>query len=269
MKKTFVIIVIAAAMLFAACTEAADMRAGSGTAYTDTVTKPAETAEETDNTQGQSTQEPVRVTEGASGGADDPIPSFDPSLTVLVNFENPISNDPPVVLIAERLTAGNVTCDERRHADWRAVAALDEMLNAAAKEGDFDFVIASAYRLRWEQELLWNNALAEDPDYGKEPHKNPVGTMPPDCSEHRTGLAFDILCESCPRSSQDFINTSEGRWLAENAARFGFILRYPADKQSVTGVKYEPWHYRFVGKDAALYITERGLCLEEFDALRR
>ena len=63
-----------------------------------------------------------------------------------------------------------------------------------------------------------------------------------------------------------FGDTSEAKWLAENAHRFGFILRYPADKTGITGVQYEPWHFRFVGREAATEIYEQGLCLEEYIA---
>ena len=63
---------------------------------------------------------------------------------------------------------------------------------------------------------------------------------------------------------EGFADTKEGKWLKENAARFGFILRYPKDKEAITGTKFEPWHYRYVGVEDATKIMEQGLCLEEY-----
>lgn len=192
-----------------------------------------------------------------------PVPADDPYL-VLVNFEHPIYEEPPVVLICDYLTAGNVYCDPRRHANETAVKALNEMLLAAQEEGDFHFIIASAFRYIWEQQMMWEGKIAENPTYGSDPYNYPVKLMPTNCSEHTTGLAFDILCESCPHSDISYANTPEGRWLAQNAHRFGFILRYPNDKQHITGVQYEPWHFRYVGTEAAEYIYLHSLCLEEY-----
>ncbi len=197
-----------------------------------------------------------------TGAPPSELPTDD--LLVLVNFENPIYEEPPVVLICDHLTAGNVYCDPRRHADERAVEALNEMFLAAEREGDFHFIVSSAFRAIWEQRVLWENKLAESPGYGGDPYNDPVKVMPPNCSEHVTGLAFDILSESCPHSDANFAATGEGLWLAENAHRFGFILRYPRDKQHVTGVQYEPWHFRYVGVAAAERIHRQGVCLEEY-----
>ncbi|MBR6109959.1 MAG: M15 family metallopeptidase [Clostridia bacterium] len=192
-----------------------------------------------------------------------PIPSGDPFL-ILVNFDHQIYEEPPVVLVCDYLTANNVYCDPRRHANETAVKALNEMLLAAEQECDFHFIIASAFRYIWEQQMMWEGKIKEDPTYGSDPYNNPVKLMPTNCSEHTTGLAFDILCESCPHSNPGYELTPEAQWLAQNAHRFGFILRYPNDKQHITGVQYEPWHFRYVGKNAAEYIYEHSLCLEEY-----
>ncbi|MBR3486166.1 MAG: M15 family metallopeptidase [Clostridia bacterium] len=192
-----------------------------------------------------------------------PIPVNDPYL-VLVNFKHPIYEEPPVVLVCDYLTADNVYCDPRRHANETAVKALNEMLLAAETEGEFHFIIASAFRYIREQQIMWERKLKEDPTYGSDPYNNPVKLMPTNCSEHTTGLAFDILCDACPHSDISYANTPEGRWLAQNAHRFGFILRYPNDKQHITGVQFEPWHFRYVGKEAAAYIYSHSLCLEEY-----
>ena len=89
-------------------------------------------------------------------------------------------------------------------------------------------------------------------------------TMPPGCSEHETGLAVDIVATDNQRLDDTQEQTPETIWLHENCWRFGFILRYPAGKEDVTGIDYESWHYRYVGIEAARYLTEQQLTLDEF-----
>ncbi len=193
-----------------------------------------------------------------------PSPASDPFL-VLVNLTHPMYREPQVVNISELLTARNVVCDSRRHADETAIRALNEMFLAAMEEeGSLTFTVASAFRSLKEQDIIWSSKLAEDPGYGK--NGEPLKVMPPACSEHITGLAFDILSPAHPHSDDGFDRTPEGIWLRENAWRFGFVLRYPEDKQDITGVVYEPWHFRYVGKEAARYMYEHGICLEEYPA---
>lgn len=83
--------------------------------------------------------------------------------------------------------------------------------------------------------------------------------LPAGCSEHNAGLAMDIVS-----ASSDFINTKEYKWLCENAYNYGFILRYPEDKTAITGMNFEPWHWRYVGTQAAKEIKEKNQCLEEY-----
>ncbi len=86
----------------------------------------------------------------------------------------------------------------------------------------------------------------------------------PGASEHQLGLALDIVCTSHQDLDEAFADTDAGIWLAQNSYKYGFILRYPKEKEYITGIKYEPWHFRYVGIEAATVITERGLTLEEF-----
>ena len=86
----------------------------------------------------------------------------------------------------------------------------------------------------------------------------------PGKSEHNAGLAADIIEQGNYTLTEDFENTPQFKWLNENAAKYGFILRYPKGKESVTGIIYEPWHYRFVGVYHATKIKDSGLCLEEY-----
>ncbi|MBR4077090.1 MAG: M15 family metallopeptidase, partial [Oscillospiraceae bacterium] len=82
--------------------------------------------------------------------------------------------------------------------------------------------------------------------------------------EHNTGLALDILSTSQVAKNDSAAKSEIGKWLAEHAAEYGFILRYPEDKEDITGHEYCAYHYRYVGKDAAMYIKEKGITLEEF-----
>ena len=86
----------------------------------------------------------------------------------------------------------------------------------------------------------------------------------PGTSEHQTGLATDIVATSHQLLDDSQAETAEQQWLMENCWKYGFILRYPLGKSEYTGIIYEPWHYRYVGKEVAQYITENELCLEEY-----
>ena len=81
----------------------------------------------------------------------------------------------------------------------------------------------------------------------------------PGTSEHSLGLAVDLNS-----LEESFEQTAQFKWLIEHCAEYGFILRYPKDKEDITGISYEPWHYRYVGEDHAAKIMEQGLCLEEY-----
>lgn len=142
---------------------------------------------------------------------------------------------------------------------------LREMLHAAKAEGvAHDYYLVNAYRDQYTQWNMWRKRLASNPHYGDDPYGHPVGTMPGDASEHCSGLAIDITSMNYTYVYTGYGTTAEAKWMKDNAHRFGFILRYPADKEHITGVHYEPWHFRYVGVEAATEIWERGLCLEEY-----
>ena len=86
----------------------------------------------------------------------------------------------------------------------------------------------------------------------------------PGTSEHQLGLAVDIISNVHPELDESWAQTEEAEWLKENCADYGFILRYPPDKSGITGIVWEPWHFRYVGEEAAQYIMENDLCLEEY-----
>lgn len=134
-----------------------------------------------------------------------------------------------------------------------ALNAYYELKNDAKSEG-LSYTIISDFRPYSSQKRIYNNYVARD---GKKEADR--YSARPGHSEHQTGLAFDLNS-----LSQSFENTAEGKWLAENCYKYGFIIRYPKGKESVTGYMYEPWHIRYLGKDLAKEVYESGLTLEEF-----
>jgi zinc D-Ala-D-Ala carboxypeptidase len=148
---------------------------------------------------------------------------------------------------------------DKRKMRQEAAKALEELF-AEAKDDGLTLLGVSAFRSYQTQQDLFHYYVQRD---GEE--KARTYSAVPGHSEHQTGLAIDVtggdltcLVEDC------FGDTVEGMWLAENAARFGFIIRYPDEKTSITGYQYEPWHLRYIGKDMATIITTLGFTLEEY-----
>lgn len=134
-----------------------------------------------------------------------------------------------------------------------AQAAFDEMQADAAAEG-LNIYISSGFRSYDYQAGLYQRYVDKD---GKEEADR--YSARPGHSEHQTGLAFDL-------NSIDvsFADTKEGKWVLRNCYKYGFIIRYPADKEDITGYKWEPWHIRYLGKETAQSVYDSGLCLEEY-----
>ena len=147
------------------------------------------------------------------------------------------------------------------------IRACKEMLAAGRAEG-LSFTVASAYRSTDSQRQLFDEdveaRVSEGMTEDEAREETARWTMPPGCSEHETGLAVDIVATDNQRLDDTQEQTPETIWLHENCWRFGFILRYPAGKEDVTGIDYESWHYRYVGIEAARYLTEQQLTLDEF-----
>ena len=168
---------------------------------------------------------------------------------LLVNARNPLPED------TEPMDLVNLY-EQKRHfllarsdlfLTREAFEAADRMFLQAENENMNGFILTSCYRSREKQKELY----AETQD----------GTaQAPGCSEHETGLAFDVTA----RSDGDFEATPQFAWLREHCWDYGFILRYPQGKEQITGIPYEPWHYRYVGEEAAKLIRDRGWTLEEY-----
>ncbi|WP_066299557.1 M15 family metallopeptidase [Bacillus sp. FJAT-29937] len=148
---------------------------------------------------------------------------------------------------------------EKAYLRDEAAKALEAMFTEA-KKIDIHLFAVSGYRSFDRQRAVFD---AEVSKYGEEKAIQAVAI--PGSSEHQTGLAMDISSQSANfELTEQFGETVEGKWAAENAHRFGFILRYPKGKEEITGYKFEPWHFRYVGKEAAAVIFDKQLTLEEY-----
>lgn len=149
-----------------------------------------------------------------------------------------------------------------RRVDERIYTELQEMFDAARAEGIYP-VVGEGFRTAQEQQALFTDKVREymNEGYLKKAAEKMAGKWValPGYSEHQLGIAVDI--------NGDKIRSDNGEvyeWLAKNAYRYGFILRYPSDSENITSTKYEPWHYRYVGKKAAKEIYSENICLEEY-----
>ena len=171
---------------------------------------------------------------------------------LLVNADHPLPEGFTVSL--KELRNGH-------HVDERIYPELQQMFDDARAAGIYPFINES-FRTAERQQQIMDSYIARYEAQGMS-HDEAVKqahslVAEPGTSEHQLGLALDIIAEF------DADSTATWNWLRDNAWRYGFILRYPADKVDLTGIDYEPWHFRYVGKEAAREITERGICLEEY-----
>ena len=177
---------------------------------------------------------------------------------VLINKQNSIPEDYTFQLGTIK---GSMQCDKRILED------LFAMLEAAEKDG-VNLTICSPYRDLEYQQMLFKRKIKRymnrGMSYMEAYQLSSQSVTVPGASEHQIGLALDIVCNDYMSLDEGFGDTKAGKWLAANSCRFGFILRYPEGKENITGIEYEPWHFRYVGKAAAPVIMEQGITLEEF-----
>ena len=157
--------------------------------------------------------------------------------------------------------------DDGHAVDERCYPYLKEMLKACQAEG-LSPVVCSSYRSQAKQERLYQNQVKtyKSRGYSSETAKIEAAKAVaiPGTSEHQLGLAVDIVDLGNQNLDKSQENTPVQKWLMENSWRYGFILRYPNEKSETTGIIYEPWHYRYVGKDVAKKLYEQNICLEEY-----
>ena len=145
-----------------------------------------------------------------------------------------------------------------------AAAALEEMFAAALEEEGYQLVAVSGYRSYGKQAAIHSQKVRS---VGKKEALRV--SAPAGCSEHQLGLAMDVGRKRNTSLNKSFGDSPEGKWVAENAHRFGFIIRYKAEWEEVTGYMYEPWHIRYVGKEHAARIYELDIPFEYYVAQLR
>ena len=184
--------------------------------------------------------------------------SVDDWQLVLVNKQHPVPED-------YSFTLGTITGSMK--CDVRIIDELMAMLEAAKADG-IDLVICSPYRDYNRQTVLFERKIDYYMERGYsylEAYKIASITVTvPGASEHQIGLALDIVSDTYTSLDTGFGKTDAGIWLREHGYEYGFILRYPLGKEYITGIQYEPWHYRYVGKKSATAIMKQGITLEEF-----
>ena len=157
--------------------------------------------------------------------------------------------------------------DEEHQVDKRIYEPLMQMLQDGEKAG-CHFIVCSAYRSVKYQSGLFNTSMYDYMNQGMSPYQAAIKTAEatawPTESEHASGLAVDIVSRDYTELDEKQAETKEMKWLAENCAKYGFILRYPEGKTDITGIIYESWHFRYIGKEHAEIIMKEGLCLEEY-----
>lgn len=177
---------------------------------------------------------------------------------LLVNKQHPVPEDHTFEL---GTIAGSMKCDVR------ILPELFEMLQAA-RDDEVYLSVCSPYRDISRQEILFNRKIKRYMSNGYsylEAYKiSSQSVTVPGASEHQIGLALDIISNDYTTLNEGFANTKAGEWLKEHSREYGFILRYPKGKEYITGIEFEPWHFRYVGKEAATIIMDNGITLEEF-----
>ena len=178
---------------------------------------------------------------------------------ILVNEDHPLDAS----YVPESLTDISGSCQ----VDSRIAADLQQMLSDGAAQG-LSMYVTSAYRSYDRQVSTFNSSMQKRLDQGMTPldayKETSIQVAMPGTSEHATGLAVDIISTKYGELDERQGDTAEQQWLMEHCHEYGFILRYPSDKSDITGIIYEPWHYRYVGREAAQEFTVQGITLEEY-----
>lgn len=180
---------------------------------------------------------------------------------VLVNKQHPIPDNYQASLGTIKTVKGNEKCDER------IIEDLLRMLQASREDG-VNLAVSSPYRDYSWQTYLFNRKInaymSRGLSYMEAYSVSSQTVTVPGASEHEIGLALDIAADDFVELVEAFADTDEGKWLAEHSYEYGFILRYPKGKEYITGIVYEPWHFRYVGREAAAVIYREQITLEEF-----
>ncbi len=204
----------------------------------------------------------IRFETEQSADASGTVIDFTGNPLLLVNSQKRYDKQPcSLVSVYENKTKSYLVKDKNVLLKKEVIEALNSMMDDFQKETGLSNVnVISGYRSTDDQKKLYEKYLLS---HGKAYTEKYV--QKPGFSEHHTGYAVDFsIYYREDGHSEDFKGQGEYGWICRNAWKYGFVLRYPEDKAAVTGIAYEPWHFRFVGKKAAKYMTEHSLCLEEY-----
>jgi D-alanyl-D-alanine carboxypeptidase len=182
---------------------------------------------------------------------------------ILINKQHSIPDDYTFTFGSISTMKGTMKCDER------IISDLLDMLQGAKDDG-INLQICSPYRDMDRQVYLFDKKIKtymkQGMSYMDAYALTAQAVTVPGASEHQIGLALDIVSDRYAYLNEGFGETDAGKWLAEHSCEYGFILRYPQGKEYITGIEYEPWHFRYVGVQAATIMTSEDLTLEEFVA---
>ncbi|HPD89594.1 MAG TPA: M15 family metallopeptidase [Oscillospiraceae bacterium] len=256
-------------LLLAGCGDKEEVNSGEGTLsgemeISESMSEPSEPSEPSEASSETEAQSSAAEGSGAESGDSVPVSVSGDSdnLLILVNPWNYIPDDYTLDL-------------ETVQGDYKmnklAADAAKDLIAAAAADG-YSLRVCSGYRTVEKSRILYERKVQQylDAGYSEADAKTEAAkwVAPPGTSEHHTGLAMDIVSADYfnyySDLEHDFDKFDEFDWLIAHCAEYGFILRYPEGKEDITGITYEPWHYRYVGKEAAEVIMSEGLCLEEY-----
>lgn len=210
--------------------------------------------EEREEAKREALQKKLNALNEATGDMNEERPWY----MVLVNGDNPME---------EGYVPELTELEPGYSVDTRIAKAAKEMLADAKAEG-LHVIICSAYRSVERQENVFSESMKSRIDNGMDYwdafYETSQNVALPGTSEHALGLALDLISNQYTELDERQEHTREAKWLAENCHKYGFILRYPPEKTEITGIIYEPWHYRYVGVEDATKIMQMDVTLEEY-----
>lgn len=202
----------------------------------------------------------TQVTASTNDNAENQVPEVKPKKEItdwritLANYEN---------ILPENFKVELANIDDTKQFDARAIEYLNKMMNDMRKSGIANVWVQSAYRSVARQKELYDNSVQKYLKQGKTQEEAEKLTEEyinkPGASDHNLGLAVDFN-----NVDNNFEDLKAFKWLKENAENYGFVLRYPKDKEDITKIEYESWHWRFVGEEHAKKMNELNMCLEEY-----
>ena len=188
---------------------------------------------------------------------ENPLTEDTGDILMIVNKEYGLSEEykPKDLTKVERCDF-SVGSDECHQLKKEPAEAIEEMF-AAAREDGYEIIMRTGYRSYGYQAALYESYKEQDGEEAADKYSARPGS-----SEHQSGLCCDVGIEG--KDLNAFEGTDEAKWIADNSWKYGFVVRYPQDKEDITGYMYEAWHIRYVGKEAAKYMHEKNLTLEEY-----